>query len=139
HIYVRNIRTGKVALVDRASDGTITTAGSRDPSISGNGRYVAFASMATELPEGTGVRDQVYLRDLKKGKTELVSQTTEGVAQEGKAGYGHPSGDGRFVGFSSDGANLPGGDGLILQIYVRDMRGETTRLVSKASNGDAGD
>jgi Tol biopolymer transport system component len=136
HVYVRNRRTGSVKLVDRTSQGAVANDQSYDVSISGNGRFVAFDSYATNLPGGSGPGLQSYVRDLKLSKTRLVSQSSAGHPQNGYAYYPHVSGDGRYVAFYADGSNLPGGDGSTDQIYVRDLRKGTTSLVSKAANGD---
>jgi Tol biopolymer transport system component len=138
HVYVRNLRTGKVALVDKASDGTIADASSDDASISGDGRFVAFATDGNNLPGSGGNGREVYVRDLKRGKTSLVTRNTAGVPAQDDSDYAQPSSDGRYVTFSSNGANLPGANGA-LQIYIRDLRRGMTRLVSKAASGEAGD
>lgn len=138
HIYVRNLETGKVALVDKTSNGTIANGESGNPAISGRGRFITFDSDATNFP-GNGSSTQTYMRDLKREKTVLVSQTTAGDVQTGDSDYAHASADGRFVAFTANGANLPGGDGSTSQIYLRDVRAGKTRLISKAANGDAAD
>jgi Tol biopolymer transport system component len=139
HVYVRDLKTGKVRLVDQTSGGEVGNDDGADAAISGNGRYVAFASDATNLPGGEGNFTQAYLRDLRRGKTILVSQNSSGVPQEGDAEFPHSSGDGRYVAFRSNGGNLPSGDGSTEQIYVRDVRKAKTRLVSKNSGGDPAD
>jgi len=135
HVYVRDRGSGNVRLVDRAGSGAVANAESDDASISGNGRFVAFDSEASNLPGGAGPGEQSYLRDVKLGKTKLVSQSSAGVPQNGDSFYPHVSGDGRYVVFYANGSNLPGGDGSTDEIYVRDMRESKTRLVSKAANG----
>jgi Tol biopolymer transport system component len=137
HIYVRDRRSGNVRLADKTSSGTIANGHSYDVSISGGGRFVVFVSSANNLPGGSGPSDQAYIRDLKLGKTRLVSQTNRGHPQNGDSYYPHVSGNGRFVVFYANGSNLPQGDGSTDQIYVRDIRKGKTRLISKAPNGDA--
>lgn len=137
HVYVRDRKTGKVTIADRTSGGTLANDDARDVSISGNGRYVVFDSEATNLPGGAGPGGQSYRHDLKTGKTVLVSQTSSGNPQNGYAYYPHASGDGRYVVFYADGANLPQGDGSTDEIYLRDIRKHKTRLLSVAANGDA--
>jgi Tol biopolymer transport system component len=136
HVYVRDRGTGHVRLVDRTSQGAAANGQSYDVSISGNGRFVAFDSYATNLPGGSGPGLQSYLRDLKLGMTKLVSQSTTGHPQNGYAYYPHVSGDGRYVAFYADGSNLPGGDGSTDEIYVRDLHKGRTSLVSRAANLD---
>jgi Tol biopolymer transport system component len=137
HIYARNLETGKVALVDKTSNGTIANGQSTNPAIAGSGRFITFASDATNFP-GNGSTRQAYMRDLRREKTVLVSQTTAGDPQDGTGDYPHASADGRYVAFSATGANLPGGNGSTFQIYVRDVREGNTRLISKTAEGDPG-
>jgi Tol biopolymer transport system component len=139
HIYVRDLDSGHTSLVDRNSNGEPGNGSQYYPSISGNGRFVGFESTGTNMPGGDGTDRQAYLRDLRRGTTVLVSRNAAGRPQNGDAYYPHPSGDGRYVAFLSDGDNLPGGDGLITQIYVRDLQAKTTRLLSRADNGDPAD
>lgn len=136
HVYVRDLETGKTKLVDWANDGEVGNQAGADSAISGNGDYVAFASDASNLPGGGGTQTQVYLRDLRREKTVLVSRTNAGAPQEGDAEFAAPSGDGRYVAFRSNGGNLPGGNGSTNQIYVRDLREGKTRLISKDADGD---
>ena len=139
HIYVRNLETGKVALVDKTSNGTIANGESGNPAISGRGRFITFDSDARPISLETDPVLETYMRDLKREKTVLVSQTTAGDVQTGDSDYAHASADGRYVAFTANGANLPSGDGSTLQIYLRDVRAGKTRLISKAANGDAAD
>ncbi len=136
HVYVRDRQSGDVRLVDRTSSGTVANGEGDDVSISGGGRFVAFDSGANNLPGGSGPGKQSYLRDLRLGKTRLVSQSSAGQPQNGYSYYPHVSGDGRYVAFYANGSNLPGGDGSTDQIYVRDVREGTTRLISKTADGD---
>ena len=75
------------------------------PSISADGRFVAFASYASNLVAGdTNGTDDVFVRDRKQGTTELVSVSSAG--EQANAGtYRAPdpsiSADGRFVAFVS--------------------------------------
>jgi PKD repeat protein len=105
----------------------------RDPVISRHGRTVAFRSRATNLVLGdTNNRDDVFVRDLEAGMTELVSQSTDGELGDGNSGEGHfindettmaLSADGRFVAFCSDATNLIPTDGNGLEdIYLRDRQ-----------------
>jgi Tol biopolymer transport system component len=69
------------------------------------------------------------------GEQELERDPANGGSYTGLGG-GALSGDGNLVAFSSNAANLPGGDGSTYRVYVRDFdRGRTT-LVSKDNDGD---
>ncbi|MEW6269858.1 MAG: PKD domain-containing protein, partial [Thermodesulfobacteriota bacterium] len=105
----------------------------RDPMISRDGRVVAFRSKATNLVFGdTNNRDDVFVRDLEAGTTQLVSQSTDGELGNGASGEGRfvndatviaLSADGRFVAFCSDATNLIPTDGNAIEdVYVRDRQ-----------------
>ncbi len=119
---------------------------SDEPAISGNGRYVAFASYATNLGGFTGGpshAQQIYVRDLQAGTTSCASLTSEGVPNDDYCEEPDISADGRYVTFVSDdpGALLnlnvvPGDSNDEGDIFVRDMLHRTTAIVSV--NADRG-
>jgi Tol biopolymer transport system component len=81
------------------------------PSITDNGRFVAFESPAPDLVEGdrNGHVD-VFLRDRRRGKTTLLSVSSEGTQGNDESSFPAISANGRFVAFSSLASNLVGGD-----------------------------
>jgi len=84
NVFVRDLMTGSNVLVSVASDGL--TPGdnySAEPSLSSDGRYVAFGSQADNLvPGDTNKAEDVFVRDLQVGSTRLVSVNTGGVVLE---------------------------------------------------------
>jgi hypothetical protein len=112
---------------------------SEDPKVSGDGRYVAFSSLATNLVpgDGNGVRD-VFRRDTWTGETLLVSRADGPDGVPGTSGSGADneqlaiSADGRFVAFRSQADNLiVGDDDSIGNVYVRDVASGRTYLASR--------
>ena len=82
-----------------------------DPSISGDGRYVAFASSAGNLvADDINGSDDIFVRDTVNGTTTRVSVDSDEV--EGIRNSFRPSisGDGRYVAFASRADNLVAGD-----------------------------
>ena len=80
---------------------------SSDPAISRDGRYVAFASEATNLVPGDRNRSaDVFLRDLRTHSAVLVSRSASGGAANGRSGNPVVSADGRFVAFQSQASDL---------------------------------
>ncbi len=125
------------------------------PSISADGRYVAFTSAAKNLPsspgDATGLSD-VFVRDRALVTTEKVSVTPAGGEANGQSWDAFISPDGRYVAFRSDATDLLGigGDGNSADdIFVRDRcvsNGApiggcvpTTERVSVAANGAEAD
>jgi hypothetical protein len=77
------------------------------PRVSGDGRYVVFASHATNLVAGdTEGKGDVFLRDLQTGTTVRVSQTPAGVGGDQTSWNPDVSDDGRYVAYRSSASNL---------------------------------
>ena len=113
-IYVRDRQTGLTSLVsvDNNVASNPGTGVSSAPSISADGRYVAFVSVATNLlapgiPAVAG--QQIYIRDRQLGQSFLASQDNTNTNVAGVGGASDtPSmnGDGGFVAFFSSTTNL---------------------------------
>jgi len=102
------------ALVSVGIDGTDPDGASRSPSVSANGRFVAFASDADNLVPGdaNGVAD-IFLRDTCIGvpagcvpATTRISVGPDGAESNGASGSPSITSDGRFVTFNSAATNL---------------------------------
>jgi Tol biopolymer transport system component len=122
HIFVRDLLAGTTTLVSVDSTGTEGDGPSRAPSISGDGRYVAFESDATNLVVGDtlGFSD-VFVRDLQTGTTTRVSVDLAGTEGDGPSRAPAISGDGRKVAFESLSTNLVVGDTLgFSDVFVHD-------------------
>lgn len=129
--------------VSVASDGSEAIGGnSQSATISANGRYVLFASAATNLVAGdTNGFSDVFLHDRATGETTRVSVANGGgQATGGESIVSAISDDGRYVGFLSQATNLVAGDtNGMRDAFVHDRdTGETTR-VSVSTGGTEGD
>ena len=105
--------------------------------ISGNGRFVAFASAADNLVpgDGNGVGD-VFVHDLLTGTTERVSVDSSGAEGNGDSSEPAISRDGRFVAFRSSADNLVAGDtNGVTDIFVHDRNSGATTRVSVDATG----
>jgi Tol biopolymer transport system component len=101
-------------------------------SISGDGRYVAFESHASDLVagDGNGFRD-IFVRDLQANTTTRASVDTTGGDPDRDSFMGSISGDGRYVAFWSQASDLVAGDGNgFADVFVRDLQTNTTTRVS---------
>ncbi|MGH2768075.1 MAG: TolB family protein [Actinomycetota bacterium] len=101
-IFVHDLATEATALVSLpASEGTRPNGRSEHPSISADGRYVAFASEASNLvKEGNGASD-VFVYDRASGATELSSVDSSEAQRPGHNSVPAISADGRYVAFQS--------------------------------------
>ena len=112
-----------------------------EPSISADGRLVAFLSDAPDLVPGdaNGERD-VFVCDRRTGSTEMVSVSSSGDQGDGRSSFASISGDGRFVAFHSNAANLVPCDGNgTYDVFVHDRETGRTARVSESSSGAEAD
>ena len=138
-MFARDVQADTTVLVSRAS-GRASAKGNAYsilPSVSADGRFVAFSSGASNLhpDDGDGTAD-VFLRDLQADTTVLVSRASGAAGAKGNAHSFSPSvsADGRFVAFESGASNLHPDDGdTSLDVFVRDLQADTTVRVSRAS------
>lgn len=137
-IFVRDTQTATTIRASVANDGSQANNTSDTPSISTNGRYVAFASIASNLAAGDSNGDwDVFVRDLQANTTRLVSVArASGVTGNGQSAWPAISADGRYVAFRSTASNLVTGDtNTKADIFVRDMTTNTTTRVSVTNTG----
>ena len=130
-VLVHERSTGATKVVNATGGGAPANGSTVSAVLTADGRYVAFASDATNLiPEDTNLFRDIFVRELRTGKTERVSVHTNGAqAVNGHSSHPSISADGRFVAFESAAINLAGGDtnGLI-DIFVHDRQtGATIR------------
>ena len=113
---------------------------SQGPSLSADGRFVAFESLATNLvPGDTNGASDVFVRDLWLGTTTRVSVDSAGNEADGASVRAALSADGRFVAFESVATNLVAGDtNAKSDVFVHELAtGITTRVSLDASGLEA--
>ncbi|HBX69062.1 MAG TPA: hypothetical protein DEH25_06690, partial [Chloroflexi bacterium] len=135
-------QTTRISVVDVS--GTNGNNDSEHPSISGDGRFVAFTSKASNLVTGDGNNLQdVFVRQMSTGRTFRVSIDSGGLEALGGGSYNPSMSEtGQFVAFTSEATNLD----LVLadtnaarDVYVHDRTTGTTTRVSIATSGAEGD
>ena len=149
-VFVRDLETGQLGLVSRASGATGPKGDgpSSGGSLSADGRYVAFQSSAANLdPADPDHNSDVFLRDLQTSQLTLVSRAdgAGGAKANLESGFPALSADGRHVAFTSRASNLdPTDTDTRSDVYVRDLLTGETSLVSRAdgaggakANGDS--
>ena len=127
--------------VNVSATGSEATGGpSLHPSISADGRWVAFDSKANTLVAGDPpVTRDIFVRDRASGTIELVSRDSNGVQANDASGLPSLSRDGRYVVFESQATNLvPGDTNFATDVFLRDLQSDTTELVSLDSAGVQG-
>jgi CSLREA domain-containing protein len=110
-VFVRDLLEGTTTRVSRSSEGLQGNGASDEPSISDDGRFVAFRSLASNLlagPDSNTVED-IFRHDRATGSTIRVSVDSAGVEANRTSQMPAISGDGRYVAFSTTATNLAGG------------------------------
>lgn len=148
-VYVRDRAANTTKYVSRSTRGRAADDYCHDISISPDGRYVGFASDASNLVKGdtNGTRD-VFLHDISTGKTTRVNVSSEGTQAANDPDVpGGPfsnapdiSTGGRYVAFDSEASNLvPNDTNDSRDVFVRDRQTNTTERISLAPGGGQGD
>jgi Tol biopolymer transport system component len=142
-VYLADLSTGRVELESVNSRGAPADSDCSGSSVSEDGRFVAFASQASNLaPAGavSGNPSQIYVRDRQSGTTLLASISSAGEAESLSAQTARISDSGRYVVFTAGGGNLePHDTNNQADVYVHDMRTGSTHRVSIASDGSQAD
>jgi Tol biopolymer transport system component len=148
-VFVHDRQTGQTTRVSIASDGTQGNAASHHPSISGDGRYVAFVSTASNLVlDDTNGFVDVFVHDRQTNQTTRVSVASDGTQSNENLIISlliSISVDGRYIAFSSSATNLVLDDtNGFTDVFVHDRQtGQTTRVSggydSTQANGDSVD
>ncbi len=138
NVYVRDRTLGVTSLVSRADGpgGAGANNDSTSPSISADGRWVAFQSAATNLAPGvSGAAEHVYVRDLLDGSTRLVDREDGADGAVANNDSFDPAitvvGGQPVVAFTSGANNLDGTTGGFAQVYVREEGPAATTMVSQ--------
>ncbi len=140
-IFVRDLLTGTTTMVSVSSTGQQGNRRSRRASISGDGRFVAFRSDATNLvPGDTNGKTDIFLHDRQTHTTTRVSVASDGTQANDDTHAMSISADGQLVAFDSYASNLVSDDtNGTLDVFVHEpSTGETTR-VNVADDGTQAD
>jgi Tol biopolymer transport system component len=132
---------GDTELSSRASSGGAgANLESADAAVSGNGRFVAFESDATNLSGADGPEGDIFLYDHKRRKVALISRkSNNGPGANGDSENPSISANGRFITYHSNADNLSGVDtDGVRDVFVYDRKERKTSLVSRRSNNGAG-
>lgn len=139
NVYVGDLLSDDCILVSANTNGVAGTGNSSQPSISGDGRFVAFTSWAGDLvPGDTNHATDVFVRDLEWDTTTLVSVNSSGTGSGNSNSFSPViSSDGRFVMFQSQAQNLAAGSfgSGITNLFLRDLQSNVTYALTAANSG----
>ncbi len=131
-VFVVNRLSGALELVSVALGGGVGQLGAGRPSLSADGRFVAFVGLSADYaPFDTNGVDDAFVRDRLTGSTERVSIETGGAESFGPTSTVVLSADGRFALFTCVSDLLaPGDSDQRYDVFLRDRVARTTKLVS---------
>ena len=136
-IFRHDTQTGETIRVNLNSVGLQANGNSLESDMSGDGRYVAFISNATNLVNSdlNGLRD-VFRHDIQTGNTILVSKSTNGIQANDYPTGLSISADGRYVAFISEATNLVSNDtNNTFDVFKHDAQTGITTRVNVSSVG----
>ncbi len=136
-VFVHDRQAGTTTRVSVATGGAQGDGASQRIAMSGDGRFVAFQSVATNLVAGdTNATQDVFVVDRQLNQTERVSVSSASVQGNEPSGQVSISGDGRYVAFESNAGNLVTGDGpSSTDVFLRDRQTSQTTRISATSGG----
>jgi Tol biopolymer transport system component len=138
-IFVRDRMEQTTTIVSVPQEGGQANGDSDSASISANGRYIVFRSLASNLlPDDTNGRADIFLRDMSGNGLSWVTRRADGVQANGDSRTPQIAPDGLRVAFSSYANNLVDGDtNRTWDVFVGDIGGDIRR-VSVSSDGAQG-
>ena len=136
-IWRQNGQSGALERVSSSATGGATDGASFSPVISADGRYVAFASLATNLTlnDGNGFAD-VFCKDMITGAVLIVSAAPDRLSANSVSLAPAISADGRYIAFLSAANNLVADDtNYSMDVFRTDMLTLKTLRVNLAAGG----
>jgi hypothetical protein len=129
-IYLRNRETREIRLISRNNTGVLGDRDSRNPAISGDGRFIVYESLAANLVQGVqGASSQIFVYDRALQRTTRVSINASGQPANGSCFEPDISEDGRLVVFESIATNLD-------PLFTRAQLGNSPRVQTYVHNRD---
>ena len=123
-ILLKDTETGALERVSNNAAGEAADGLTFNPAISADGRYVVFASKASNLvPNDNNDEVDIFLRDRQQGTTIRISTAMDGAEADGRSAKPDITPDGRFIVFVSAATNLVADDtnmGRDIFVYDRD-------------------
>jgi Tol biopolymer transport system component len=139
-IFVHDLQTGTTTRASVSASGAEGSMESLSPTLSADGRYVAFESPSWNLAPGdVCCQTDIFVHDRLTGATSRVTTDDSGAEGEGPSIHASISADGRFVAYVSYAAHLvPGDTNSRPDVFVYDRERGVTERVSVDSAGGQG-
>lgn len=133
-LYVRDLTSGTMERVTKP--GVTFNGTSVEPSVSADGRWIAFSSGATNIVPNTQTIGNVFLHDRQTGSFEIASLGLDGTDGNGPSFHASLSADAQWVAFQSSATDLvPGDTNIAYDVFVRNLDQGWTERVSVDHTG----
>ena len=135
-IYLYETTSHSTRIISRPSEDSMPDGRAFQPAISADGLFISFSSLATNLITTPSIKDlnglaDVYLYNLLTGRHERISNRPDGYSANGWSATPVISGDGRYILFVSNAADIvPGLGGHRTRIFLYDQRDRTLELIA---------
>jgi Tol biopolymer transport system component len=136
-VFLHDRATGETTLISSSLAGVSGNGASIRPSLSDDGRWITFSSVASDLVTGdTNAVSDVFVGDTHTGVLMLVSRSTAGMLGNGPSDVPAISPDGHMLVFRSAANNLVAGDtNAQVDLFLRDLQADFTTRVSFEADG----
>jgi len=140
-VFVKDLKTGKLACVSCNADGLLGNRHSLSPSINSSGRLVAFASLADNLVTGdSNSASDIFVKNVATGALFRVTTNALGEEADGYSLAPAISGNGRYLVFYSTANNLiANGGNFRSDIYIKDLKTGALANLSTNAQGELAD
>jgi Tol biopolymer transport system component len=122
-VFIKSLADGSIRLVSADDSGNQGYDAMRNPTVSADGRYVAFETKWAFAADDDNDSWDVYLKDMQTGELELISRSADGELGDGTSHGASISADGRTIAFRSAAGNLvdDDGNGSGFDVFVKDL------------------
>lgn len=136
-VFLCEWQAGSIERVSISESGDEANSYSGSPAVNADGRYVAFASNASNLiPGDTNGKVDIFVRDCQTGIVERVSVGDGGIQSNNSSEWPAISADGRYIAFCSDATNLAADDtNGYKDVFVYDRQTDSIERVSVGAGG----
>ncbi len=130
-IFLRDLVAKSTVRVSTSFTGTQANNFSIYGSVSGDGKLVAFSSLASNLVSGdTNGKQDIFVKNMETGALKRISVNNSGTQGNGDSNNPSISGDGNFVAFKSTASNLVDNDGNNWDVFVYNLQTDTIECAS---------
>jgi Tol biopolymer transport system component len=122
-IFIKSLVDGSIELVSTNAEGNQGFKSMLNPTVSADGRFVAFETEFNFAADDNNGTWDVYLKDMQTGELQLISRSADGALGDGASHGASLSDDGRLIAFRSAASNLvdDDGNGDGFDIFVKNL------------------